>query len=130
MQYPNTEVYNTICNATANRQGAALELAKRSDIFIVIGSDLSANTKRLYDIASRFCQDTYWINSEGQFDSDWINKKRGTIKIIGLTAGASTPGTTINNITNRLKEIIGKDVSIELPEQVESAYGLVLDSEK
>ena len=93
------KVFNTICDATRKRQDSALKLAKKVELMIVIGGYNSANTKRLREICSEIVE-TKHIETAEELNKEWFKNK----KIIGLTAGASTPDWVINNV----KEKIGK----------------------
>lgn len=90
----NTEVNNTICNATHERQLEARELAKRADVMIVIGGKGSSNTARLYEICKAECEQTCFV----QKAEDLHLRLAGTEKLIGITAGASTPKNIIEEV--------------------------------
>ncbi len=94
-------VFNTICNATFENQDAARNLAKKSDIMIIIGGKNSSNTKQLYNISKEFCEDSYLIESENELEKEWFKNKINC----GVTAGASTPNWIIENIIGKIKEI-------------------------
>jgi len=97
------KVYDTICPATKERQEAAIKLAKKSDIVIVIGGKNSSNTKKL----KRVCQDitkTHHIQTEEELKKGWFKNK----KIIGITAGASTPDWLIEKVVRRINRLIYK----------------------
>lgn len=102
----NLEIFDTICITTENRQKEAEELAKRSDMMIVIGSKESSNTKKLFDICFSICRETYLVESSK--DLDEIMKKRDISSYdIGITAGASTPETNIREVINKMSENVG-----------------------
>ena len=91
----NANVVNTICSATKDRQDAARVLSKEADMMIVIGGSASSNTRRLYEIASENCSETICI----QKPDDLINYKLPeSVKLIGITAGASTPQNIIEEV--------------------------------
>ncbi len=87
-------VINTICNATHERQRAALELAKDSDAMIVIGGRTSSNTRKLYEICKKECANTYYIQTIDDLDTSKMNKFHS----VGITAGASTPNKLIEEV--------------------------------
>jgi 4-hydroxy-3-methylbut-2-enyl diphosphate reductase len=87
-------VTNTICNATKERQKEALELARRSDVMIVIGGKHSSNTQKLYDICLSQCKNTYYI----QKLDDLVTVNFQSDSSVGITAGASTPNTIIEEV--------------------------------
>ena len=84
-------VLNTICNATRERQTEARSIAKEVDAMIVIGDKHSSNTQKLYEICSRECHNTYYIQTLDDFD---MNQLR-SVETVGITAGASTPNNII-----------------------------------
>ncbi|MCF6174124.1 MAG: 4-hydroxy-3-methylbut-2-enyl diphosphate reductase [Campylobacteraceae bacterium] len=99
--YKEVRVFNTICNATFDNQNAAKELAKNSDIMIVIGGKNSSNTKQLHSICEEFCTDSFLIESEKEIKNEWFkNKKR-----CGVTAGASTPDWIIQKVIGKINKI-------------------------
>ena len=94
-------VVNTICDATRRHQGAALELARRSDIMLVVGSHGSANTKRLAELCSALVA-THHIETAQEIAPKWLS---GKIERIGITAGASTPDEVIDEVIARLRKM-------------------------
>ena len=82
---------NTICNATHERQSEAKAIAARADIMIVIGDRSSSNSAKLYEICRKECSDTHFI----QTWNDLHLTLTGAEKVIGITAGASTPKNII-----------------------------------
>ena len=94
-------VVNTICDATMERQEAALELAARSDLMLVIGDRHSANTRRLVELCSEFGVETHLVESVQQLDNAWFKGKQH----VGITAGASTPDETIEQVINYVQHL-------------------------
>ena len=92
---------DTICNPTKQRQLGTYQLAKEADIMIVIGGLNSSNSKELAHKCKDQGVETHFIQSEEQLESDWFKDKEH----VGVTAGASTPDKTINNVVNKIKEI-------------------------
>lgn len=92
-------VVNTICDATSGHQGACAELAARADVMIVIGGRISANTKRLAEIAAELCPRTYHIEGADEFDPSWLVGAG----LIGITAGASTPASQIDAVRRAIE---------------------------
>ena len=92
---------DTICNPTKQRQSDTEEIAKKADVMIVIGGKNSSNSKELAAKSKEFGVQTYFIQSVEQLKEEWFNNKEN----IGVTAGASTPDITINEVTDRIKEI-------------------------
>lgn len=91
-------IYNTICQSTAMRQKEAKELAKESDLMVVVGSRKSANTSHLAEILKN-CTKTIHIENDTELDK---NDLEG-VKSIGITAGASTPQKIIDKVIDRIK---------------------------
>ncbi len=88
-------VTNTICNATRERQEEAEKLAEKSDVMIVIGGKASSNTRKLYEICRSRCPETYFVQSPKDLESVQIK----TDSCVGITAGASTPNTIIQEVS-------------------------------
>ncbi|HPR17591.1 MAG TPA: 4-hydroxy-3-methylbut-2-enyl diphosphate reductase [Candidatus Cloacimonadota bacterium] len=95
-------IMNTICNATSVRQASTIELAKNSDLMIVIGGKNSSNTKMLAKISENFVK-TYHIETEREIECNWFVGKEN----IGITAGASTPDWIIVEVHNKIIECMG-----------------------
>lgn len=93
--------YNTICDATAERQGAAADLAKDADVVLVVGGRNSANTKRLAQICASTGVPSYHIEIADEMDENWFQGARK----VGITAGASTPDWIIDEVVERVKAI-------------------------
>lgn len=85
-------VVNTICSATQERQDSAAELASRADVMIVIGGKNSGNTRRLAEICMACCPRTHHIEDSSEIQRTWFEG----VALVGITAGASTPGAHID----------------------------------
>ena len=92
---------NDICYATTNRQQAVRELAKQSDLVIVVGSKNSSNSNRLAELASRMGVPAKLIDDPEDLRTEWLKD----IHTIGITAGASAPEVLVQSVINRLKEM-------------------------
>lgn len=90
---------NDICYATTNRQEAVRELAKLSDLVLVVGSKNSSNSNRLAELASRMGIKSQLLDDPADIQADWFND----VKTIGITAGASAPEELVQSIISRLK---------------------------
>ena len=95
-RYYNALVVNTICNATQMRQQEAEELSARADAMIVIGGSQSSNTKKLVDICEAHCANTYFVQTPR--DLNRLGFK--PVRVVGITAGASTPKNIIEEVQN------------------------------
>lgn len=111
--YTNVQIFDTICSATSERQSEADFLSKSSDIMLVIGGKHSSNTKKLFDICKNNCKNTYLIEDL----EDLPIKKLRTGKLIGVTAGASTPAMIIKEVLDKMSEVnnnkSGEDVEMK-----------------
>ena len=107
-QCTNAKIFDTICNATWARQQEAEDLSQKCDHMVVIGGHHSSNTQQLLQVAARH---TKAINVEtaDELDKDWLNGAR----IVGVTAGASTPSSIIEEVLNCMSEEIRDDMSFE-----------------
>ena len=92
---------DTICNPTKQRQSDTEEIAKKADIMIVVGSKNSSNSKELAAKSKEIVVETYFIQDAWQLKKEWLKGKEN----IGITAGASTPDITINEVVERIREI-------------------------
>ncbi|MGI6055409.1 MAG: 4-hydroxy-3-methylbut-2-enyl diphosphate reductase [Bilifractor sp.] len=92
-------VVNTVCNATDERQTEAREIAQKVDAMVVIGGRHSSNTQKLYHICSEKCANTYFI--EALVDLDL--KPFQSYSRVGITAGASTPNSIIEEVTEHVR---------------------------
>ena len=90
---------NTICNATHERQSEAESIAARADVMIVIGDRSSSNSAKLFEICRKKCQRTHFI----QTWKDLHLTLTGAEKVIGITAGASTPKNIIEEVYNHVR---------------------------
>ena len=95
----NDSVVNTICNATEERQTEAKEIASQADVMIVIGGKHSSNTRKLYEICSKECANTYFI----QTLDDLHLELPKSATLVGITAGASTPNKLIEEVQNYVR---------------------------
>ena len=101
-----------ICYATTNRQMAVKNIAKKCDMFFVIGSRNSSNSVRLVEVAKNSgCKNSYLVHSESKIPYDDINK----CSTIGISSGASAPDVLVENFINQLEQkfsVITEEVEI------------------
>ena len=90
---------NDICYATTNRQQAVRELAKQSDLVVVVGSKNSSNSNRLAELASRMGVASKLIDDPNDIQPDWFHG----VQTIGVTAGASAPEELVQSVIARMK---------------------------
>jgi len=114
-----------ICYATTNRQMAVKKIAKKCDMFFVIGSRNSSNSVRLVEVAKKSgCSNAHLIHSQSKIPYDLIENSN----TIGISSGASAPEILVNNFINNLKnrftvvideiEIIKEDVVFKIPKKL------------
>ena len=94
-------IINSICDTTRRRQAETLELARRADLMLVVGGRDSANTCRLVEICSSAGVETYHIETAAEVEKAWLKGRR----LIGITAGTSTPDVTIKEVVLKLEEM-------------------------
>ena len=88
-----------ICYATQNRQEAIKDLAKESDVILVIGSDNSSNSKRLVEVSAAVGTPAHLIDDETEIDSAWLEGR----DTVGVTSGASAPEWLVERVVDWLK---------------------------
>ena len=92
-------VMNTICNATRERQIEAMELAGSSDVMLVIGGHNSSNTQKLFDICRSQCGRTWFVSDPDDLRDIHFEARDK----VGITAGASTPNTIIQEVSQHVR---------------------------
>ena len=95
------DYHATICPATRDRQTEAVKIASRADVMIIIGGRQSSNSKKLYHLAKRYCERSYFIETAAELANIRINAS----DTIGITAGASTPDCIIKEVVARMNDI-------------------------
>ena len=125
-KYPLIETLpsSSICYATTNRQLALREITDECDVVLVVGDPMSSNSKRLCEVARVRGVPSYLINHPDEIQTGWFENA----KVIGMTAGASTPEGVVSKCIERLEEFgvetsqevvyREEDVFFELPKQV------------
>ena len=97
-------IVNTLCQETQKRQQAAVELAGRSDLMIVVGGHNSANTQLLAEVCSSLVE-THLIETAAEIEKGWLSGKQH----VGVTAGASTPDEAIEEVVLKLESLASGD---------------------
>jgi 4-hydroxy-3-methylbut-2-enyl diphosphate reductase len=92
---------NTLCTVTQVQQKAALELARKSQLMIVIGGANSANARHLVEICSPLVE-THLVETANEVKSSWLAGKK---RLIGVTAGASTPDEAVEGLIDKLRSL-------------------------
>ena len=98
---PEALIFDTICNATAERQREARELAKVADVMIIVGGRQSSNTHKLKAVCDEYCPCYLIENASELADIDL-----SFAKFIGISAGASTPAYIIKEVQQTMSEIL------------------------
>jgi 4-hydroxy-3-methylbut-2-enyl diphosphate reductase len=101
-RFPQSDVrfIDTVCRPTKERQNAAVELARRSDVVIVIGGANSNNTRELVNTCGRYCSRVHHVQTESDLRSEWFLGAA----VVGITAGTSTPDPVINRVDERIQQ--------------------------
>ncbi|MGO8760680.1 MAG: 4-hydroxy-3-methylbut-2-enyl diphosphate reductase [Desulfobaccales bacterium] len=98
-RFPQAQIFNTICDATASRQAEVQELARQAEALVVVGGRNSGNTQRLVEVSQETGIPTYHVETEQELDLVEISQ----YQTVAVTAGASTPNWLIGNVVNTLK---------------------------
>jgi 4-hydroxy-3-methylbut-2-enyl diphosphate reductase len=100
-RYEGAKIYNTICDSTHNRQEEVRALSSEVEAMVVVGGRHSGNTKRLAKIAAATGIPTFHIETEEELDRERLQD----LKIVGVTAGASTPHWLLRRVVHKLESI-------------------------
>ena len=95
-----SSVVNTICNATAERQSEAKTIAAEVDAMIVIGGAHSSNSRKLFEICSKECNLTFFIQTKDDLNRVELPE---SVELVGITAGASTPKKIIEEVQKHVR---------------------------
>ena len=98
--YTNPLIFDTICSVTEKRQTEARALASESDIMLVIGSEESSNSRKLFEVTREVCPAVYFVNSVDELPN--IKIPHGAK--LSITAGASTPDSVIQEVFRKMNE--------------------------
>jgi 4-hydroxy-3-methylbut-2-enyl diphosphate reductase len=105
--FPDSEVrfIDTVCRPTKQRQHSAIELAQESDVVVVIGGAHSNNTRELVRTCSRYCGHVVHVQTAADLREEWFAGAR----IVGITAGTSTPDASIDEVEQWLNQLASRD---------------------
>ncbi|WP_066647653.1 bifunctional 4-hydroxy-3-methylbut-2-enyl diphosphate reductase/30S ribosomal protein S1 [Christensenella timonensis] len=121
------DLFNSICDTTQKRQKEAVELARQSDIVLVVGGRHSSNTEKLYNLCKNNCEKTYYIDNIEQLPLENVSIH----DIISIVAGASTPDWLIREVKTLMSDVEKvmdtetaeeKDVSMEEQSQANEDF--------
>ncbi|HEU0010212.1 MAG TPA: 4-hydroxy-3-methylbut-2-enyl diphosphate reductase, partial [Verrucomicrobiae bacterium] len=103
-RFPGSEVrfVDTVCQPTKQRQLAAIELAKQSEVVIVVGGAHSNNTHELVATCGRHCARVHHVQSADDLRADWF----AGASVVGITAGTSTPDSMIDSVERWLNDFV------------------------
>ncbi len=124
--YTNIGIFDTICNATAERQEEAKRLACEAALMIVAGGKHSSNTQKLVDICQEHCP-VLFVGNGDAIDKADVRRiltdagQNGKKRTVGITAGASTPAYIIKEVHSIMSEII-KDEDIDFMAEVDKTF--------
>ncbi len=101
-RFPGSEVrfVDTVCQPTKHRQNAAIELAQRCDVVVVIGGAHSNNTHELVETCLRYCPHVHHVQTAEDLRPEWFDNAR----TVGMTAGTSTPDSVILRVGEQLRQ--------------------------
>jgi len=100
-RFPRSEVRfrDTVCKPTKERPSAAIDVARRSDVVIVVGGRSSNNTRELVATCARHCARVHHVQTDADVRPEWLDGA----EIVGLTAGTSTPDDVIDRVEARIR---------------------------
>jgi 4-hydroxy-3-methylbut-2-enyl diphosphate reductase len=106
-RFPRSDVrfVDTVCQPTKQRQHAAVELAQRCDVVIVIGGAHSNNTKELVTTCAKHCPRVYHVQTAAELRPEWFRQN----DTVGITAGTSTPDSAIMEVEQWLDSSLAKN---------------------
>jgi 4-hydroxy-3-methylbut-2-enyl diphosphate reductase len=115
-RFPRSEVcfIDTVCQPTKQRQNAAIELAQKCDVVIVIGGAHSNNTHELVKTCSRFCAKVHHVQTADDLQIDWF----ANAQTVGITAGTSTPDSVIKAVEQQLSQITPVPTGAKMAEEL------------
>ena len=105
-RFPQAEVrfVDTVCRPTKQRQNAAIELAQQAEVVVVIGGAHSNNTQELVTVCSRYCERVHHVQSANDLRAEWFEG----VLTVGLTAGTSTPDSSIDEVEQWLTQLAAR----------------------
>lgn len=111
-RFPQAEVrfIDTVCQPTKQRQDAAIELAQKCDVVIVIGGAHSNNTRELVKTCARFCTRVHHVQTAGDLREEWFY----SAEAVGITAGTSTPDEVIAGVELAIHDLADRGAKTHL----------------
>ncbi|MGD0815362.1 MAG: 4-hydroxy-3-methylbut-2-enyl diphosphate reductase [Verrucomicrobiota bacterium] len=108
-RFPRSEIrfVDTVCQPTKQRQAAAVELARQSDVVVVIGGATSNNTRELVATCSRYCARVHHVQTAAELNEDWLVGA----DTVGITAGTSTPDWIVDGVEECIHRFARRDLA-------------------
>jgi 4-hydroxy-3-methylbut-2-en-1-yl diphosphate reductase len=102
-RFPESDVrvIDTVCLPTKERQTSAIEMARQSDVVIVIGGRSSNNTRELVKTCARYCKCVHHVETDADVRCEWFDD----VEVVGVTAGTSTPDDVIDRVEAHIRKI-------------------------
>jgi 4-hydroxy-3-methylbut-2-enyl diphosphate reductase len=102
-RFPESDVrfIDTVCRPTKQRQTAAIDLARRCDVVVVIGGAHSNNTRELVSTCRQYCPSVHHVQTAVDLRAEWF----AGADTVGITAGTSTPDAVIDGVEGRIREL-------------------------
>jgi len=100
-RFPDALVFDTICDATLDRQEEVRSFADHVDCLVVVGGYHSGNTQRLVQVAEAAGLPTLHVETEKELDKERLS----SMEVVGVTAGASTPNWMIQNVVKEIESV-------------------------
>ena len=100
-RFPQSEVrfVDTVCKPTKERQSAAVDMARKADVVIVVGGRSSNNTRELVKTCGRYCARVHQVQTDADVRAEWFEGA----EVVGLTAGTSTPDDVIDRVEAQVR---------------------------
>jgi 4-hydroxy-3-methylbut-2-en-1-yl diphosphate reductase len=109
---------DTVCKPTKQRQSAAVELARQADVVIVVGGRSSNNTSELVKTCARYCRSVHHVQAAEEVRPEWFDAAR----VVGLTAGTSTPADVIDRVEARIRQVAAESPPLPAPTYVRKTW--------
>ncbi len=106
--YTNRLIFDTICSVTENRQVETEQLSQNVDFMVIIGGRNSSNTNKLYSVSKKHLDNTILVENASEIPVGLLKNNM----TVGISAGASTPGSIIEEVKNKMSEITEKNTEI------------------
>ena len=120
-----TPAGSDICYATQNRQNAVKELAKRTDLILVVGSEMSSNSQRLVETSIQSGTPAYLIQDRSAIQGTWFTG----VRAVGVSSGASVPDVLVEGVIDHIKRVVNENVVVELLEVLQEDVQFSLPKE-